>query len=332
MVMPPNMPPNQMMTTAVAAPVGVPPQNMAGIGAPPQGMPPPNMSGIGTPPRMTGAPQQPMPGSIPMTGLAGSEQALDIGREDIMQAFAQGSRPLERFSGVGARANRQQAALSGALGPEAQRRAYAEFQSSPGQDYLVEQAEKALVRQAAATGGLGGGELLTDLQRNAVGLAAQDFQNAFSRLGSVADRGLTASGQLGSLGANRAGQLGGIGTTRAAGRTQAGRDIAAMVGDSRSALADLAAEQGAGLGDQITEGGGFLADLINKAGAADAETQQALARLLGGLGEAEARALANLYGAQADYRFRGDTAAGDQQRSGTEDALDIIGGIIGAFT
>ena len=75
------------------------------------------------------------------------------------------------------------------LGADAQAQAYAQFQESPGQAYLREQAERSLVANSAATGGLAGGNVLKELQGQAVGLAAQDFQNQFDRRGTVADRG-----------------------------------------------------------------------------------------------------------------------------------------------
>jgi hypothetical protein len=75
-------------------------------------------------------------------GMAGAEAAYDkYGQQatDTMDAYYQ--------PGVGA--NNQQAALSGALGPEAQKAAYAQFMESPGQAYLKEQSEKAGISKGA---------------------------------------------------------------------------------------------------------------------------------------------------------------------------------------
>lgn len=57
----------------------------------------------------------------------------------------------------------------------------ATFERTPGSLYLQAQAQKAIQRQAAAGGSLMSGGLLKKLQENAVGLAAQDLQNAFGR-------------------------------------------------------------------------------------------------------------------------------------------------------
>ena len=92
---------------------------------------------------------------------------------------------------------------------EAQAEAMANFQESPGQRYLREQTERGVLRNAAAVGGLGGGNVLKALQANAAGLAAQDFQNQFNRLANVANRGASAAGRTAdpysSLGGRQAG-------------------------------------------------------------------------------------------------------------------------------
>lgn len=167
---------------------------------------------------------------VPLHGLSGAHQILGQGNA---QAGPQGSAAVSQwgqqnrqggsqggsFSGVGGagrptqegiknlnkwvnpgvQANNQQAALSGAMGPEAQAQAYAAFQDSPGQQFLRERGEQAVLRNAAATGGLKGGNVMKALSDYGQGMAQQDFQNQFNRLGNVADRGLTAAGQQTSL-------------------------------------------------------------------------------------------------------------------------------------
>ena len=79
--------------------------------------------------------------------------ALTGTRGRIGQIINQGSAGLEAFMDPGQQANQLQAALSGALGPEAQAEAFANFQSSPGTQFLQQQGERALMRNAAARGG-----------------------------------------------------------------------------------------------------------------------------------------------------------------------------------
>ena len=117
---------------------------------------------------------------------------------------------LDPFIDPGAPALQQQAAFSGALGPEAQAAAFQQFQESPGTQFLREQGLRGIETGAAATGGLGGGERLRELTRFSQGLALQDFGNQFNRLGAVTGAGLSA-----------AQALGGVSGTAAAGQSQA---------------------------------------------------------------------------------------------------------------
>jgi hypothetical protein len=97
----------------------------------------------------------------------------------------------------GQQAFNQQSALSGAGGAEAQAEAFANFQASPGQQFLQQRAEKALLRNAAATGSLGGGNTQSALQEQAIGFAQQDFDKQFQRLGQVAQPGQQFQQSLG---------------------------------------------------------------------------------------------------------------------------------------
>lgn len=144
--------------------------------------------------------------------ITGSTQAGGIGKGTALQVeqIEQGISELERQFGAtkrlfnpfikqGGQAFQQQAAFSGALGPEAQAQAFEGFTQSPGQQYLQQQAEKALLRTAAARGGLGGGNVQRALQEQAIGMAQQDFENQFNRLGAVSGAGLGFASQLGGL-------------------------------------------------------------------------------------------------------------------------------------
>lgn len=246
-------------------------------------------------------PTQPQPVAQPFqqappTGLIGSEQALGRGLAGSERALQQGlrgsldliGRGLEPFVDPGIGAFQTQAAQSGALGPEAQREAFAAFMASPGQDFLRDQGERALLRNAAAIGGIGGGNVREELTRRGIGFAAQDFGNQFDRLGSLSRIGadLTRSGVL--QGSQNIFQTGGAlagGRTRfgenvAGGRTRAGEAIAGQVAGTTSALADLLERQGTGGADIIGAGTGEIADLLTRAGTGEADAKQQLAAIL----------------------------------------------------
>lgn len=95
----------------------------------------------------------------------------------------------------------QQAAFSGAAGPEAQRLAFEQFQEDPGTQFLREQGLRLIGSGAAATGQLGSGERLRELTKFSQGLALQDLGNRFNQLGAVTGTGLSALGALGGTSA-----------------------------------------------------------------------------------------------------------------------------------
>ena len=109
----------------------------------------------------------------------------------------------------------------GLSGKEAQQAAYDNYQMSPGQEFLRKRGEKALVRQHAAIGGLGGGRVRSALNQQGIGFAAQDFGNHYNRLAGLSNTGQQTGQQLGSLGqnfaSNSAQQYGMIGNARASG-------------------------------------------------------------------------------------------------------------------
>ena len=131
--------------------------------------------------------------------------------------FIQGTRTAEGATGVQSAFNLQQA-FSGALGPESQASAFADFQDSPGTQFLREQGLRLINTRA---GGLGGGERLRELTRFSQGLALQDFSNQFNRLGAITGTGLSAAQALGGVSgqasAAQAGLFGQIGAAQALG-------------------------------------------------------------------------------------------------------------------
>lgn len=231
-----------------------------------------------------------IPSHPPPTGLIGSEQALQQGLGGSLDLIARGFAP---FVDPGVSAFERQAAQAGALGPEQQRQAFAEFTASPGQAFLREQGEQALLRNQAAIGGIGGGNVRSELQRQGIGFAAQDFGNQFDRLGALSRIGADLTGRGVSQGAQNIFQTGGA---LAGGRTRAGEQIAGQVASTTSALADLLARQGAGGADIIGAGTGDIADILATAGTEEAGARQDLGALLAELSSRAGGQVAGLPG------------------------------------
>lgn len=113
-----------------------------------------------------------------------------------------------------------QQSLAGARGVDAQKEAYANYVESPGVAFLRERGMRGIEQNAAAQGSLYSGNTMKALSEFNQGLALQDFNNYYNRLGSLTGV---------SLGAAQA--LGGVGGEAAAGQAQltsgAGSEIAA---------------------------------------------------------------------------------------------------------
>ena len=128
-------------------------------------------------------------------GIAGANEQgrqfniLQKGLFDRRQAAGE---ILDPISQRGELASSEQAALLGLLGPEAQEAAYGTLQQSPGQRFLRERQERALLRNSAAIGGLGGGNVRTALQQQAAGFAQEDINQRLAMLGALGSQGQAA--------------------------------------------------------------------------------------------------------------------------------------------
>jgi hypothetical protein len=143
---------------------------------------------------------------------------FDIGREDQMfgaarqedvdrqlverfrQLRGENVERLDPYSQAGQAASQQRAGMLGLGTPQEQRAAEARFTESPGQRFLRERQEKALLRNAAAMGGLGGGNVRTALQEQAFNIAQTDRDRYLAQLGAVSGEGMQASGQIIGMG------------------------------------------------------------------------------------------------------------------------------------
>lgn len=178
-------------------------------------------------------------------------QGQALGASDYR--FNQAAAPLTGYAMGGGAALGLQSALSGAMGPDAQQQAYRDFAQSPGQQYLIDQSEKALLRNQAAIGGLGGGNVRQELQQNAIGLAAQDYGNQYNRLAALSGQGQQAAGQLSNLRGTQAGLESGI--ISGTGQMQSnlagniGQNVLSQVGQANLAGANLSSGTGQALGN-----------------------------------------------------------------------------------
>lgn len=91
---------------------------------------------------------------------------------------------------------------------EQQQAAFDALNQSPGQQFLRDRAQKNLLRNTSAIGGLGGGNVRSALVQQGVGFAQQDLQNQFGRLGQLAGQGQAAATNIGQFGQQTSGNIG----------------------------------------------------------------------------------------------------------------------------
>jgi len=154
-------------------------------------------------------------------GAAGAqERASQAGIAEQRRQFDISQTQAEPFRQAGLGALEQQQALLGLSGVEAQQQALTAFQESPGQAFLRQRGEQSILRQASATGGLGGARVQEALQQQGIGFAQQDLQNQLARLSGIAGQGQVATQNVAQLGAQQASNIGNL--LSAGGQAQAG--------------------------------------------------------------------------------------------------------------
>jgi len=278
------------------------------------------------------------PGMIPLTGLLGSEQALSQSLGGALRALggsggggysSAGSgytgndtinRPGEykniqkgykNYVKGGNQAFGLQGDLSGLNGQEAFDQA---FIDSPVQAFLREQGDRAVTRNSAAMGGLGGGNVMKELTRFGQGLAGTQLQSQIDNLQGMSDQGLSANIARGNLlqgvegieanrygtrmnaqtsQANSARNAGvqmalarsnailGTGTNMAQGRMNTGAGMSNNINNTASGLADLVNQQGTGLSNITGTGALNMQNGLMQLAQANGMSQEQMAALLG---------------------------------------------------
>jgi len=200
----------------------------------------------------------------------------------LQQGYGQAVNTLNPTYQQGLQSSELQAALSGALGPEARQAAYDEFIASPGQQWLTGQGEQSILRNAAALGGGLGAQpqVMQELQQNAIGIAAQDFSNNYARLSEISGRGDAAANSIANLQASLAGGrsgiqqnlaqiLAGLSTGEAGNLAGLNTDKANMAANTQQQIAQLLANQGTAVSNAYMQSGSEQTQLAQNLGQAN---------------------------------------------------------------
>ena len=138
---------------------------------------------------------------------AGAAQA---GIDEQRRQYEETQRLLAPYVSAGVPAVRQMQALSGALGPEAERAAIAQIEASPTLQAAVDRGETALLQRASATGGLRGGNIQAALAQFRPQMLSQEIQSRLGQFGGLATLGSNAAARQGTFGATTAGNIGNL--------------------------------------------------------------------------------------------------------------------------
>jgi hypothetical protein len=233
------------------------------------------------------------------------QTASDQARKDITGGYTQAQGYLSPYQLGGEKAYQQQLALSGALGQEAFNTAR---QQSPYEQFLFDQGMRANLAGAAATGGLGGGNVQKELQRFGQGLATQGLQQQISNLNALSGMGQNAATNMGNLSTGLGTALGNLGVNTAQNiAAQRGQQAGYMSGTGTN-IANLQYGTGEGIANQAMNVGNQLA-----------AQQQAATQLQAQLLANQGNSLQNLIGTQGQNVINLGQGAFDQY---TQDILN----------
>lgn len=266
---------------------------------------------------------------------AQAQGSISSGMGDVNKYMQEGVSALSGYMPQGMNAYNLMANLTGAAGAPAQQQAFSNFMDSPEVAYQKEQAQKAILQNARAIGGVGGNAML-ELSRDAGGRAAQSYNDYFNRLQGVSNTGFQAASGVGSLRGQQSGMLSNLAGQAASAASNYGSNQANILGQLGQGAYDLGT-RGAELSTNL---GSNIANLLSGAGSQAANyaygTGQNLASGRTAAGNAianaqlgEATDLANLYGSGASNVSNIIQGTGQDVNSQQAQLAQLLAGLYG---
>lgn len=179
--------------------------------------------------------------------------------DDLRAAGTTAGEYFQPYQQGGTTAFNQQLALSGALGQDAFNQAR---QESPYEQFLFEQGMRGNLAGAAATGGLGGGNVQRELTRFGQGMASQGLQQQIGNLNTLSGYGMQAAGALGDITLNTAANVTGQRTNQANAQGTAGLNRANIRQNTGQNIADMQYGTGEGVASGRTRAGEIQANQL----------------------------------------------------------------------
>lgn len=179
-----------------------------------------------------------------------------------------GKRGTSHLLNAAKRGTKARNALSYELGLSDQPGNYSGFERSPGQEFALEEATRAINASAAAQGGFSG-NTLRDIASYSTGLAQQDYGNHINRLLTLAQQGQGAAGTLSNQGFNASAAM-------AANDVNQGNALARLYTGEGAAVGGLQQGQGAARAGSFGAQGNTMANLMTQRANADASGKTAI--------------------------------------------------------
>lgn len=171
-------------------------------------------------------------------------QSAEAGIAEQRRQFDEVRQLLQPYVETGTSALGQQAALIGVGGEDAQRAAIQAIEQGPEFQALTRQGEEAILQQAAATGGLRGGNIQAALAQFRPQVLSGLIEQQYGRLGGLAQMGQASAAGVGTAG------------------MQTGTNISNLMQQQGAAQAGAALAQGQAWGNVlggISQYGGMIA-------------------------------------------------------------------------
>lgn len=164
--------------------------------------------------------------------------AAEAGIAEQRRQFDLVQQLLKPYVEAGAPALKQQQALIGLQGPQAQQEAISALEQGAGFQAQVRAGEEALLQRASATGGLRGGNIQAALAQFRPQMLQREIETQYGRLGGLTSLGQQSAAGVGTAGMQTAGRVAGL--YGDVGAAQAGAELAQ--GQAMAGLFNLPAQ------------------------------------------------------------------------------------------
>ncbi len=167
-------------------------------------------------------------------GKATQDQIAGLvgGQKELKKSFGDALTYIDPYQKAGIGALDQYQALLGLLGNPRQQTAISGLESTPGYQAELQAGQRAILQNAAATGGLRGGNVQTDLAEFGSGLFGDYYDKMLNRLGQFQSQGQSTAIGLGNLRMGQGAQLANI--QQQIGEAQAQGRLAKMAAKSQA--------------------------------------------------------------------------------------------------